>query len=66
MSGGCVEGAVVGEAAEKRREALHLGLEEMLHAEAKELFSIDADTSARQFRKEVQWSAAYRTLVGAV
>ena len=35
-------GAVVGEAAEKRREALHLGLEEMLETEAKELFSIDA------------------------
>ena len=35
-------GAVVGEAAEKRREALHLGLEEMLDTEAKELFSIDA------------------------
>ncbi|MBW2376105.1 MAG: universal stress protein, partial [Deltaproteobacteria bacterium] len=35
-------GAVVGEAAEKRREALHLGLEEMLQTEAKELFSIDA------------------------
>jgi nucleotide-binding universal stress UspA family protein len=31
-------GAVVGEAAEKRREALHLGLEEMLETEAKELF----------------------------
>lgn len=37
-------GAVVGEAAEKRREALHLGLEEMLEADAKELFSIDAQT----------------------
>ena len=35
-------GAIVGEAAEKRREALHLGLEEMLQSEAKELFSIDA------------------------
>lgn len=35
-------GAVVGEAAEKRREALHLGLDEMLQTEAKELFSIDA------------------------
>jgi nucleotide-binding universal stress UspA family protein len=35
-------GAVVGEAAEKRREALHLGLEKMLQAEAEELFSIDA------------------------
>jgi nucleotide-binding universal stress UspA family protein len=35
-------GAVVGEAAEKRREALHLGLEEMLQAEAKELFSTEA------------------------
>lgn len=31
-------GAVVGEAAEKRREALRLGLEEMLHTDAKELF----------------------------
>lgn len=35
-------GAVVGEAAEKRREALHLGLEEMLSKEAKELFPGDA------------------------
>ncbi len=35
-------GAVVGEAAEKRRAALHLGLDEMLKAEAAELFSIDA------------------------
>lgn len=35
-------GAIVGEAAEKRREALHLGLEGMLQSEAKELFSIDA------------------------
>jgi nucleotide-binding universal stress UspA family protein len=35
-------GAVVGQAAEKRREALHLGLEEMLQTEANELFSIDA------------------------
>jgi nucleotide-binding universal stress UspA family protein len=35
-------GAVVGEAAERRREALRLGLEEMLKADAKELFSIDA------------------------
>lgn len=35
-------GAVVGEAAEKRREALNMGLEEMLKADAKELFSIDA------------------------
>lgn len=35
-------GAVVGEAAEKRREALHLGLEGMLKDDAKELFSIDA------------------------
>ena len=34
-------GAVVGEAAEKRRQALHLGLEEMLVAEAKELFPND-------------------------
>ena len=40
-------GAVVGEAAEKRREALHLGLEEMLRAEANELFSIDAQTIQR-------------------
>jgi nucleotide-binding universal stress UspA family protein len=37
-------GAVVGEAAEKRRQALHLGLGEMLRTEAKELFSIDAQT----------------------
>lgn len=37
-------GAVVGEAAEKRREALHLGLGEMLRTEAKELFSIDVQT----------------------
>ncbi|MDH3202205.1 MAG: universal stress protein [Myxococcales bacterium] len=35
-------GAVVGEAAEKRRQALHRGLEEMLKDDAKELFSIDA------------------------
>jgi nucleotide-binding universal stress UspA family protein len=35
-------GAVVGEAAEKRREALHRGLEDMLEADAKDLFSIDA------------------------
>lgn len=35
-------GALVGEAAEKRRQALHLGLEEMLRADAEELFSIDA------------------------
>ena len=35
-------GAVVGEAAEKRRKALHLGLEAMLKDDAKELFSIDA------------------------
>ena len=35
-------GAVVGEAAEKRREALRLGLEGMLQSDAKELFSIDA------------------------
>ena len=34
-------GAVVGEAAEKRREALRLGLQEMLEADAEELFSID-------------------------
>lgn len=32
-------GAVVGEAAEKRRQALHLGLEEMLQSDAEELFS---------------------------
>jgi len=37
-------GAVIGEAAEKRREALNLGLEEMLRKEAEELFSIDAQT----------------------
>jgi len=37
-------GAVVGEAAEKRREALHRGLEDMLQSDAKELFSIDAQT----------------------
>lgn len=37
-------GAVVGEAAEKRREALRLGLEEMLEADANELFSIDAQS----------------------
>jgi len=35
-------GAVIGETAERRREALHRGLEEMLQNEAKELFSIDA------------------------
>ena len=35
-------GAVVGEAAEKRREALRLGLQDMLEADAKELFSGDA------------------------
>ena len=35
-------GAVVGEAAEKRREALRLGLQEMLEADAKELFPDDA------------------------
>jgi nucleotide-binding universal stress UspA family protein len=34
-------GAVVGEAAEKRRQALHLGLEEMLKTESAELFSSD-------------------------
>ena len=33
-------GAVVGEAAEKRREALHIGLQEMLESDAKELFSV--------------------------
>jgi nucleotide-binding universal stress UspA family protein len=37
-------GAVVGEAAERRREALRLGLEEMLQADAEELFSIDAQS----------------------
>ncbi|MGB5695202.1 MAG: universal stress protein [Polyangiales bacterium] len=36
-------GAVVGEAAEKRREALHLGLEEMLREETEALFSAEAD-----------------------
>ena len=35
-------GAVVGEAAEKRREALRLGLQDMLEADAKELFPDDA------------------------
>ena len=35
-------GAVVGEAAEKRREALHNGLEDMLETESKELFAADA------------------------
>ena len=34
-------GAVVGEAAEKRREALRLGLQEMLEADSKEIFSMD-------------------------
>ncbi len=34
-------GAVVGEAAEKRREALRLGLQEMLEKDAKELFPDD-------------------------
>jgi nucleotide-binding universal stress UspA family protein len=34
-------GAVVGEAAEKRRQALHIGLEEMLRTESKELLSSD-------------------------
>ena len=34
-------GAVVGEAAEKRREALRLGLQEMLEADSKEIFSTD-------------------------
>ena len=33
-------GAVVGEAAEKRREALRLGLQEMLEADSKEIFSM--------------------------
>jgi nucleotide-binding universal stress UspA family protein len=36
-------GAVVGEAAEKRREALRLGLQDMLEKDAKELFPVDAD-----------------------
>jgi len=31
-----------------------------------ELLSIDADTTARQFRKEVRWTQAYRHLAGAV
>ncbi len=31
-----------------------------------ELLAIDADTTARQFRKEVRWTAAYRHLAGAV
>jgi len=35
-------GAVVGEAAEKRRQALHLGLQEMLETESNALFSSDA------------------------
>lgn len=35
-------GAVVGEAAEKRRQALHLGLEGMLRTESAEIFSSDA------------------------
>ena len=37
-------GAVVGEAAEKRREALRLGLQDMLEADAKELFPDDAES----------------------
>ncbi len=36
---------MVGEAAEKRREALRLGLREMLKADAAELFSIDAQST---------------------
>jgi len=31
-----------------------------------ELLAIDADTTARQFRKEVRWTQAYRHLAGAV
>ena len=31
-----------------------------------EILSIDAGTTARQFRKELQWSAAYRHLAGAM
>jgi L-arabinose isomerase len=31
-----------------------------------ELLSIDADTSARQFAKEVRWGNAYWHLAGAV
>ncbi len=31
-----------------------------------ELLAIDADTDARQFRKELRWSAAYRHLAGGV
>lgn len=38
-------GAVVGEAAEKRRQALRLGLQEMLEADAEELFPADAETT---------------------
>jgi nucleotide-binding universal stress UspA family protein len=37
-------GAVVGEAAEKRREALRLGLQEMLEADAQGLFPNDAES----------------------
>jgi nucleotide-binding universal stress UspA family protein len=38
-------GAVVGEAAEKRREALRLGLREMLETDAQELFPKDAEAT---------------------
>jgi L-arabinose isomerase len=38
-------------------------LAEMLDVE---LLAIDADTTARQFRKEVRWTQAYRHLAGAV
>jgi L-arabinose isomerase len=31
-----------------------------------ELLAIDANTDARQFRKEVRWTQAYRHLAGAV
>jgi L-arabinose isomerase len=31
-----------------------------------ELLVIDADTTMRQFRKEVRWSSAYWHLAGAV
>ncbi len=31
-----------------------------------ELLAIDADTTARGFRKEVRWTAAYRHLAGAI
>ena len=38
-------GAVVGEAAERRREALRLGLQEMLEKDAEALFPADADAT---------------------